>query len=52
MHDEFQYECEEKYAERLAELSENAIVKGGEAFNLKIPMAGQAKIGNNWAETH
>lgn len=52
MHDEFQYEVEEKYSKRLAELAEKAIVKAGEHFNLKIPMAGEAKIGLNWAETH
>lgn len=52
MHDEFQFEVLERDAERVAELCERAIVLSGESFNLKIPMAGQSKIGNNWAETH
>jgi DNA polymerase I-like protein with 3'-5' exonuclease and polymerase domains len=52
MHDEFQLEVADKDAEKVAELCERAIVLAGEAFNLRIPMAGQSKIGMNWAETH
>ena len=52
MHDEFQNEVREDLAEEIAELSVQAIVKAGEHFELRCPMAGQAKIGMHWAETH
>lgn len=52
MHDEFQFEVLERDAERVGELCVRAIVLAGEAFNLRIPMAGQFKVGLNWAETH
>ena len=51
-HDEFQSYTKEAIAERVAELSNEAIIKAGEYYNLRCPMEGDPKIGNNWAETH
>ena len=52
MHDEAQADVAANDAEYYAELAVNSIVKAGEYFNLKIPLAAEAKIGMNWAETH
>jgi hypothetical protein len=30
----------------------NAITEAGKFLNLKCPLKGEYKIGNNWAETH
>lgn len=51
-HDEWQIECLEKHAEFIAETAKRAITKAGEAFKMRCPLAGEAKIGNSWAETH
>lgn len=51
-HDEFQWECPWIESKRIAELSEIALVKAGEHFNLNIPIAADSSIGYNWSETH
>lgn len=51
-HDEFQMEVAEKDVERVVQLSERCIVKAGQHFKLNCPLEGEAKVGNNWAETH
>lgn len=51
-HDEFTIECKPEYAELVAEVSERAIVKAGEFYNIQCPHAGEAKIGYNWYEVH
>lgn len=52
IHDEHQYECDADVAELVGELSVQSIKKAGEHFNLKVELDGEAKIGNNWYETH
>lgn len=52
IHDEFQFECAEKHAERLGKLASYAIQKAGEHYNLRVPLAGTYEIGDSWAETH
>lgn len=52
MHDEGQAEVFEPHAERYAELAVKSIVEAGKHFNLNVPLDGEAKIGNNWGETH
>jgi len=39
-------------AETGAELSLHAAAEAGQYFGLRVPIAGEAKIGHNWAETH
>jgi len=51
-HDEFQILTTEKYSKRVEELAKQCIVKAGEELKLRIPLAAEAKSGNNWAETH
>lgn len=52
IHDEHQYECDEDIAELVGELSVQSIKKAGQYFNIKVELDGEAKIGNNWYETH
>ena len=52
IHDEHQYECDADIAELVGELSIQAIKDAGKHFNLKVELDGEAKIGNNWYETH
>ena len=51
-HDECQFECEEAIAEQFAIEATALIAKAGEYYNLRVPLTGEYKIGNNWAETH
>jgi DNA polymerase-1 len=51
MHDECQFMVLEKDATRAAELAALAFAEGPKQFNVMI-MAGEAKIGHNWQETH
>ena len=52
IHDEHQYECHLVLAKELGELSIKCIERAGEYFNLRVPLTGEASIGNNWKETH
>ena len=52
IHDEHQYECDEGIAEEVGELSIECIKRAGEYFNIRIPLDGEANVGNNWKETH
>jgi DNA polymerase I-like protein with 3'-5' exonuclease and polymerase domains len=52
VHDELQYECEEKNVEDLKFLLELSAVQAGEYYNLRIPIAAESKAGMNWAEVH
>lgn len=52
IHDEFQIEVDEDKAEEIGQLAVESIVRAGEYFKMKCPLDGEAKIGNNWAETH
>lgn len=51
-HDEIQVAVRDELAERAAELMEAAAPMAGSHFNFKCPVAAEAKIGLNWAETH
>ncbi|AMO44141.1 DNA polymerase [Roseobacter phage DSS3P8] len=51
-HDEIQVAVREDLAERAAELMVAAAPMAGDYFNFKCPVAAEAKIGSNWAETH
>lgn len=52
MHDEAQADVMKKDVNRYMELAVDSIVKAGEHFKLKCPLAATAKAGNNWSETH
>lgn len=52
IHDEAQFEVREDQAEELAKICEECMPKAGAYFKFRIPIEGEAKIGDNWAETH
>tara|TARA_R110000868_G_scaffold119968_1_gene318299 strand:+ start:58 stop:1740 length:1683 start_codon:yes stop_codon:yes gene_type:complete len=52
VHDEFQVETPEAFAKAVGLHFRNAIRKAGDDFELRCPMDGEYKIGNNWSETH
>lgn len=52
VHDEWQLEVNEDIAEEVARIGVEAIKKAGEVLKFRCPLDGEAKIGNNWAETH
>jgi len=52
VHDEYQAEVDMDYAEEFARLAEEAIRKAGRDLGLRCPLDAEAKIGNNWQETH
>lgn len=52
VHDEIQVECPEELATEIGELAVDAIKRTGEHFNLRLPLTGEYKVGDNWSETH
>jgi DNA polymerase I-like protein with 3'-5' exonuclease and polymerase domains len=52
VHDEFQYEVEESKAEEFGILAVQSIIDAGKQLNVRCPLNGKYKIGNNWSETH
>ena len=51
-HDEFQAEVGNSDVDKYVELALQSFKDAGEAFNLNIPIEGDAQIGRNWASTH
>lgn len=51
-HDEMSFECEKEVTEEVSQMIVHAIVKAGELLKLKVPLAGEGKVGYNWCETH
>ena len=52
IHDEWQMEVREDIADFVGERAVGCIIKAGEYYNLRCPMDGEYKIGDNWSETH
>jgi DNA polymerase-1 len=52
VHDEFQVEVPERYADRVGVIFRNAIRQAGEELNLNCPTEGDIQIGSSWADTH
>ena len=52
VHDELQYECKPEMVEDLKFLLELSAVQAGEHYNLRCPIAAEAKSGMNWADVH
>jgi len=52
IHDELQYETPPDYVNDLKFLLELTATQAGEYYNLRIPIAAEAKSGKNWAEVH
>jgi len=52
VHDEFQYEVEEGRVNEFGRLAVQSIIDAGKQLNVRCPLNGKYKIGNNWSETH
>ena len=52
VHDELNYECYLRFAEEFAKWLETAARLAGEHYNLRCPIAAEAKIGYTWADVH
>jgi DNA polymerase I-like protein with 3'-5' exonuclease and polymerase domains len=52
VHDEIQFECDEDIAEEWAEIAVECIARAGVYFGIRVPLTGEAKIGDNWKGTH
>ena len=52
VHDEIQIECEKGVAEQVAEIVVESAKRAGEILGFRVPVDAEAKIGNNWYETH
>ena len=52
IHDELQFECDPKQVEDLKSILELSAVEAGEYYNMRIPIAAEAKDGLTWADTH
>jgi hypothetical protein len=52
MHDEYQIECRETDAQRVAAIACESIAWAGRFYNIACPHEGEAQIGENWFETH
>ena len=52
VHDEVQIECRPEIASTVGEVAVQSICKAGYSFGFRCPLAGEFRVGNNWAETH
>ena len=52
VHDEIQVECNREEATEIGLLAVECIKRTGKHFQLRVPLTGEYKIGNNWSETH
>jgi len=52
IHDELQFECSEEHARDLSTSLVYSAIAAGEYYNLRTPIAAEAKIGRDWSEVH
>lgn len=52
IHDEYQAEVKPEIVEEYKIMAVEAIKKAGKYFNMRCPLDGEAKEGNNWYDTH
>tara|TARA_R100001460_G_scaffold44048_2_gene80576 strand:+ start:9839 stop:11584 length:1746 start_codon:yes stop_codon:yes gene_type:complete len=52
IHDEWQVEVPWQYADAVGKAGVKAIIQAGEDLELRCPLDGEYKIGDNWSETH
>ena len=50
--DEWQLEVDPEFTEELSNACIMAMRYAGERLDMRVPLDGEAKVGNNWAETH
>lgn len=52
VHDEWQIEVEETYADMVGKLGVQAIEQAGRVLEMRCPLTGEYRVGNSWKETH
>ena len=52
IHDEFQWEVKAEQVEEVARILEWSIKEAGVVLGIRCPLKGEAKIGDNWRQTH
>ena len=52
IHDELQFETKESKVEQLKSLLETTATEAGEYYNMRCPVAAEAKNGRTWADVH
>lgn len=52
VHDEFQVEVRDEFAEEAAKIAAESVTKAGEFWGFLCPLKGDAKIGKTWYDTH
>ena len=52
VHDEFQIEAPENFADVVGKAAVRAIKNAGDVLDLRCPLDAEYNVGNNWAETH
>ena len=52
VHDEWQIEVEEAYADMVGKIGVQAIEQAGRVLKMRCPLTGAYKVGNSWKETH
>ena len=52
VHDEWQIEVEERYAEDVGNMGVLAIEEAGLVLDMRCPLDGEFKVGQSWKETH
>jgi DNA polymerase I-like protein with 3'-5' exonuclease and polymerase domains len=52
VHDEWQIEVEEQYADTVGKLAVDSIKEAGQVLELRCPLDGEYKKGKTWAQTH
>ena len=52
VHDEWQIEVPQTFAEQVGRLGVEAIEEAGQVLDMRCPLTGEFKCGNNWKETH
>ena len=52
IHDEVQFSCAFEHADFLGELFVKSLAKAGRILKFNMPIEGEYKVGEHWAETH
>jgi len=52
VHDEWQLEVEEHRADEAGKMGVQAITDAGVVLNMRCPLGGEYRVGNNWKDTH
>ena len=52
VHDELQFECPPDCSDTLSSALLLSALTAGEHYNLRVPIAAEAKVGQTWADVH